>query len=276
MRILSVLLCLIATASVAQEDERPTLRIGTEGVYPPWNSTGDKGELQGFEIDLANDLCGRLNRRCAFVVRSLDAMMPALDDGEFDVIMTGMTITDKREELIDFSRCYAAEVAVFAVRSDNALAGTITPRGKIDLTVFSPEVKATLNALRQALAGTTIGVQVATRHGDFARQYLSDLVEIRYFDTLDSLTLDLDAGRIDAALSSKAYWWRMAKGDNPLDLTLIGPDMIGDVFGKGVGAGLRHGDRALLAELNDVIDAARADGTVARLAKHWFGYDLSC
>lgn len=276
MREFLATLCLVMAVKVSLGADWSTLKIGTEGRYPPWNATGDNGELEGFEIDLAKDLCRRMNATCEIVNQRWDGMLPALTTGKYDLVMAGMTITDEREQIIDFSACYAAEAAVFAVRPENALAQTITPARRIDLTSFSPEVKAAVNALRQALAGTAVGVQVATTHADFARRYLQDLVDIRYYDTLDNLTLDLDAGRIDAALSSRAYWKRLKEGENAMDLALIGPDMIGDVFGKGVGAGVRKEDSDLRAKLNAAIEAARADGTVARLTKQWFGYDLSC
>lgn len=276
MRFLFAMLCVLMAVKASLAEDWSTIRIGTEGLYPPWNATGDEGELEGFEIDLADDLCRRMNAECAFVSQRWDGMLPALTTGRYDLIMAGMEITEEREQIIDFSTCYAAEVAAFAVRPDNALADTITSAERIDITTFSPEVKAAVNTLRQALAGTTVGVQVATAHADFVRRYLRDLVDIRYYDTLDNLTLDLDAGRIDAALSSRDYWKRLDEGESAMDLALIGPDMIGDVFGRGVGVGVRKEDGELRARLNDAIEAALADGTVARLTKQWFGYDLSC
>ena len=276
MRAPLILLCLVMAATTGFGADRSMLKIGTEGFYPPWNVVGDDGELEGFEIDLANDICRRMAVTCDIVEQRWDGMLPALTGGKFDLVMAGMTITREREQIIDFSSCYAADVAAFAVRADHALAATITPSEKVDLTVFSPAAKAAVNALRQALAGTTVGVQVATAHADFVKRYLEDLVDITYYDTLENLALDLGAGRIDAALSSRAYWMRLTGGENGKDLTLIGPDMIGDVFGRGVGVGLRKDDADLRARVNDAIGAALADGTVAKLARQWFGYDLSC
>lgn len=276
MRALLILLCLVMAAKASTGADWSSIRIGTEGLYPPWNTTGDDGALEGFEIDLAQDLCRRMNARCEIVRQRWDGMLPALTTGKYDLIMAGMKVTEEREKIIDFSACYAADVASFAVKNDNALAGTISPSERIDLTDFSSTARVAINRLRQALAGTTLGVQVATTHADFAKRYLQDLVDIRYYDTLESMTRELGAGRIDAALSSRAYWHRLNKSDNGWGLTLIGPDMIGDVFGKGIGAGLRKEDGELRLQLNEAIEKALADGTVAKLAKQWFGYDLSC
>ncbi|MEM7042819.1 MAG: transporter substrate-binding domain-containing protein [Pseudomonadota bacterium] len=276
MRVPLIVLCLVMAAKTGLGADRSTIKIGTEGFYPPWNVVGDGGELEGFEIDLANDLCRRMKVTCDIIGQRWDGMLPALTSGKFDLVMAGMMITQEREQIIDFSACYAADVAAFAVRADHALAQTITPSAKVDLTTFSPEAKAAVTALRQALAGTAVGVQVATTHADFVKSYLGDLVDITYFDTLENLALDLNAQRIDAALSSRAYWMRLAESETGEDLAVIGPDMIGDVFGRGVGIGLRKDDPKLRAQVNNAIEDALADGTVARLARQWFGYDLSC
>ncbi len=276
MRASLILLCLMVAAKASIGADSASIRIGTEGLYPPWNTTSDDGGLEGFEIDLAKDLCGRMKVTCEIVRQRWDGMLPALTTGKYDLVMAGMKITKEREQIIDFSTCYAADIAVFAVREENALAATISPQEKISLSTFSRETKTAINTLRQALAGTSVGVQVATTHADFVRRYLQDLVDIRYYDTVETLTRELGAGRIDAALSSRAYWNRVDEGENDMNLTLIGPDMTGGVFGRGIGAALRKEDRALRSRLNSAINAALADGTVSRLAKRWFGYDLAC
>jgi octopine/nopaline transport system substrate-binding protein len=276
MRAFLACLCLCLFVMGSSAADGATIKIATEGLYPPWNATDDDGDLEGFEIDLAQDLCQRMQVTCELISQRWDGLLPALTAGDYDVVMAGMTITDERERLIDFSLCYATEVAVFAVRSDNALAATIVPQERIDLDDFNSEVKTSIKALRQALAGTAVGVQIATTHAAFVERYLSDLVEIEYHETLQSLTLDLDAGRIDSALSSRSDWKRWQDDENALEYALIGPDMAGGVFGKGVGAGLRQGDDDLREKFNQAIQAALDDGTISRLSKRWFGYDLSC
>lgn len=276
MRVAVLFLSILLAAKASVADDGATLKIGTEGLYPPWNATGDDGGLEGFEIDLAQDLCRRMEVTCELVKQRWDGMLPALTGGKFDIVMAGMAITEERQQFIEFSTCYAAEASVFATRADNALAGTLTPAERVDLSTFSPKAKSVINALRQALAGTTVGVQVASPHAAFVRRYLQDLVDIRYYDALENLTRDLDGGKIDAALSSRAYWQRLKQEDSGIDLALIGPDMMGDVFGEGVGAGIRKDDIRLRKKLNAAIEAALEDGTVSRLAKRWFGYDLSC
>src|ERR671921_493793 len=99
----------------AQEGKWSTVRIATEGAYVPWNFTGPGGKLEGFEIDLANDLCGRMKVKCEIVAQDWDGIIPALQAKKYDAIMAGMSITDKRLEVIDFSRAYANDPNGLAV-----------------------------------------------------------------------------------------------------------------------------------------------------------------
>lgn len=276
MPLLSVALVILMASSTSALADWSSIKIGTDGLYPPWNAKTDNGQFEGFEIDLAEDLCQRMGATCAIVGQRWDGILPALATGKFDVVMAGIEITSEREKLVDFSTCYAAEVAVFAAKSDNALAGTISPIARVNLTGILPPAQNAINSLRQALAGTIVGVQIATDHADFVKRYFDDLVEVRYFDTLENLARDLDAGQIDAALSSRGYWERTMVGEPSLDLALIGPDLMGDVFGRGIGAAFRKRDGDLRTQVNTAIEAARADGTIAELSKRWFGYDLSC
>ena len=102
-------LCLGLVAGSAAAKEWTTVRIATEGAYPPWNATDSSGQLVGFEIDLANDLCRRMGTECEIVAQDWEGIIPALQAGKYDVIMAGMSITDERKKVIQFSDSYAAD-----------------------------------------------------------------------------------------------------------------------------------------------------------------------
>ena len=70
-----------------------TIKIGTEGAYPPWNSKDASGNLIGFEVELANELCAIMKAECTIVEQDWDGMIPALLMRKFDAIMAGMSIT---------------------------------------------------------------------------------------------------------------------------------------------------------------------------------------
>ena len=112
----AVAICLAAGAATAKD--WTSVRIATEGAYPPWNSTDSSGKLIGFEIDLANDLCRRMQVECEIVAQDWEGIIPALTAGKYDAIMAGMSITDERKKVISFTDGYAAEPAYFAALID--------------------------------------------------------------------------------------------------------------------------------------------------------------
>ena len=80
-----------------------TVRMGTEGAYKPYNYINDDGELDGFEIHLGNELCKRASLTCEWVKNDWDSIIPNLVSGNYDTIIAGMSITDERDEVIDFT-----------------------------------------------------------------------------------------------------------------------------------------------------------------------------
>jgi octopine/nopaline transport system substrate-binding protein len=249
------------------------VRIATEGAYPPWNATDSSGQLVGFEIDLAKDLCRRMQVECEIAAQDWEGIIPALQAGKYDAIMAGMSITEERQKVIDFSDSYRSTPAKFAVLKDSDLTEAELRTDNIDLSTIDPEDEQTIEAVRTALDGMTVGVQTATIHQNFLEQYLGDAVEIRRYDTQENLDLDLQAGRIDAALADMGYWIPLMETDKGADFTLVGPGFSKGLFGEGVGVGLRKEDEDLREMFNQAIAAAKEDGTISRLGEQWFGFD---
>ena len=270
---LLAILVSLSLSTLAFAGDWSKIRIGTEGAYPPWNNMNAAGELEGAEIDLAIDLCKRMNAECEFVAQDWDGIIPALQNGKYDAIMAGMSITEERMEKIDFSIGYMTEPASLSALSNSAL-GTLNAPGKLNLDDMDAEAKGLLATLQSALSGASVGVQTATIHENFLNEYMPD-VTIKVYDTQQNMELDLAAGRIDAALCDKAAMETFADTPAGSGVTLIGPDLFGGSFGAGVGAGIRKSDSDLTAMFNKAIADATADGTVSRISMDWFGKDLS-
>ena len=276
-RILGIVaaLALGITAGAAAAKEWTTVKIATEGAYPPWNATDSSGQLVGFELDLAKDLCGRMGAECEVVAQDWEGIIPALQAGKYDVIMAGMSITDERKKVIQFSDSYAATPARFAVLKDSDLASYAGKLDRANLDEVDADEQAAIDAMKEAFDGKTVGVQVATTHANFLETYLADTVEIRKYDTQENLDLDLQSGRVDLALASMSYWQPLMNTDKGADFAVIGPGMTGGPFGSGVGVGIRQEDSDLVELFNQAIAAAKADGTITKLSEQWFGFDAS-
>ncbi len=258
------------------------IKIGTEGAYPPWNSKDASGNLIGFEVDLAKELCAIMKHECTIVEQDWDGMIPALLMRKFDAIMAGMSITDERLKTINFSQGYADEVASLAVMKGSDLTSLQTVKA-ISLSKKGGEVKKTLEQLTKALAGKTIGVQTGTIHQNFLESGDVGNVTVRKYKTQDEVNLDLASGRIDAALAAAvAFTDYAAKSGKPV--VLVGPTFSGGAFGNGVGVGIRKGDNSsavgkrdakILRDFNNAINTARKKGIISKLAIKHFGFDAS-
>ncbi len=271
-RLLALAAGLLVAGTAAAQDWS-TIRIATEGAYAPWNFTTSDGQLAGFEIDLMHDLCERMNAECELVAQAWDGIIPALQAGRYDAIMAGMSITDARKEVISFSRAYVNTPGRFVVTKDSPFADFTTEVEYIQMDEVDDAEQAAIDAVVETFRGNVIGVQTATTHENFLRQYLGADAEIRSYDTQENLDLDLQAGRIDAALASMGYWVPLLESDAGQDLTMVGPSFVGGVFGAGVGVGIRQADTALVEKFDQAITAALEDGTISALAEQWFGFD---
>ncbi|SUE42825.1 transporter substrate-binding domain-containing protein [Roseomonas gilardii] len=261
-----------ATPAAAQE---PTLRIATEGAYPPWNFTRPDGGLDGFEVELAQDLCRRMQARCDIVQQDFDGMIPALTSGKFDAIMAGMSITEQRQQAIAFSRPYVALGNGIVVEKGTDLARALGPVQRLSLDEDSEATKQGIARIQAALKGKAVGVQGSTTHAAFAERYLAKVADIRLYKTTEQHDLDLAAGRLDAIIAdSTALQETLGKPDFA-DYAIMGPGFTGGVLGTGIGVGLRKPDTALKTRFDEAIGSALADGTLKRLSEKWFKLDVT-
>ena len=164
----------LLTLGVAQAQEK-TLRIGTEGAYPPFNNLTSDGQLVGFDIDIAKALCDEMKVKCTFVAQDWDGIIPALQAGKFDAIVASMSITPERQQKVDFTHKYYNTPSALAVPKDSTLKGVT----KADL------------------AGKTIGVATTTTHFNYASKTYTDST-IKGYPSSPEEQADLANGRLDA------------------------------------------------------------------------------
>jgi len=262
-----------ALAILFSSAQAGSVKIGTEGAYPPWNAKDESGKLIGFEVELAKWLCIYMKADCTVVEQDWDGMIPGLIMRKYDAIMAGMSITDERMKTINFSQGYADEVAQLAVMKGSGLEGMDTPSG-INLSLGGSDVKSALKTLTGALAGKTICVQTATIHQNFLESGDVGSVKVRTYKTQDEVNLDLSAGRCDAALAAAVSFTDYAEKSGEA-VVLVGPTFSGGAFGNGVGVGIRKDDTDLLKRFNKAINTARKSGKISELAIKWFGFDAS-
>lgn len=242
----------LAAVLPAAAQEKMQLRIGTEGAYPPFNFYDSDNNLIGFDIDIANALCAEMNAECTFVAQDWDGIIPALRANKFDAIIASMSITPERDEVVDFSDKYYNTPPAIAVPKDSAIA----------------------EATPEALEGSTLGAQSSTTHANYAEKFFGGS-ELRRYGTPEEYKLDLQSGRIDAAIDDVVVlsdWINSPAGDCCKILGTLTLDPV--INGMGAGVAIREGETELRDKFNAAIDAIRANGTYDEIQKKYFAFDV--
>ncbi|MFE1598554.1 transporter substrate-binding domain-containing protein [Methylobacterium sp. ID0610] len=265
-----------ARPATAEDTVPAVVRIATEGAYAPYNFTKPDGSLDGYEIELAREVCKRVKLTCEFVVQDWDGVVPGLQAKKFDAIMSGMTITEARLKVVDFTRPYSSDFSGLAVDRNGPLAKLPLADQKLSLTADATQAQKAIDTLKPLLKGMTVGVQVSTIHAAFLDKYLKGTVEIREYKTTEQHDLDLAAGRIDAIFANDAVLRTTAeKPEFKGGIVLAGPRFRNGVLGQGVAMGLRKGEAALKARLDEGIGSVIADGTLKAISTKWFKADMT-
>ena len=266
-------ICIFGVTSIANSQ---TIRIGTEGAYPPWNNLNSAGELEGAEIDFGNEACERMGVTCEWVTQDWDGIIPALLQGKYDIIIAGMSITEERKEKVNFTNGYMTDGARFAVIKDSGLADlNIAGMSKVNLNNAGGKEQAAIGQLIAAMDGKTVCVQSSTIHQNFLEKHMSGAVDVKLYQAVDDHNLDLAAGRCDAVLADVGSIIDFMESDGGVDVAFTGPTFSGGVFGDGVGGAVRKEDNDILDMWNAVISEMSKDGTTAEITKRWFGRDIS-
>ena len=253
-----------------------SIRIGTEGAYPPWNNLNAAGELEGAEIDFGNEACKRMGAECEWVTQDWDGIIPALLNGKYDIIIAGMSITEERKQKVNFTNGYMNDGARFSVLKDSGLAdisvGGVT---KVNMNNAGGKENAAVGQMIAAFAGKTVCVQSSTTHANFATQYMSTGSTVRLYQTVDDHNIDLAAGRCDAVLTDVGSAIDFMATDQGSNAAFTGPTFSGGPWGDGVGGAIRKEDTDILEMWNKAIAEMSADGTTATITEKWFGRDIS-
>ncbi|MBF7728530.1 ABC transporter substrate-binding protein [Pseudomonas sp. N040] len=233
----------LGTSAVAAEK----LKIGTEGAYPPFNLIDASGKVVGFDIDIANALCAQMKADCEVVTSDWDGIIPALNAKKFDFIVASMSITDERKQAVDFTNPYYTNKLQF-----------IGPKA------------ADFKTDKASLKGKVIGAQRATIAGTWLEDNLSDVVEIKLYDTQENAYLDLSSGRVDGVLADKFVNWEWLKSDAGKGFEFKGEPVFDN---DQIGIAVRKGD-PLVAKLNAALKAIVDDGTYKKINDKYFPFSI--
>ncbi len=248
-----IALAMMSIAATARAGDWKEIRVGVEGAYPPFSSITESGQLVGFDIDIAVELCKAMGATCSLVPQDWDGIIPALLARKYDAIIASMSITEERKKKVAFSDKYYNTPAKFVRKKGSGI--EITKAG---------------------MAGKSVGVQRATTHDNFITGEFGDSVTIKRYGTQDEAYLDAVAGRLDLLLAdSVAIDDGFLSTEQGADFEFVGPGYSDPkYFGEGSGIAVRKGDADLVEKFNEAIQTIRDNGRYKAINDKYFDFDI--
>ena len=230
------------------------IRFGVDPSYPPFESKAPDGGLVGFDIDLGNALCAKLNAKCVWVENDFDGMIPALQARKIDAVLSDMSVTEKRLQQIDFTNKISSSPTRMVAKTGSDLLPTA-----------------------ESLRGKNIGVEQGTIQETYARTHFEpNGVKVVSYQNQDQVYADLKSGRLDASLQDEVQAnFGFLKTPVGQGFEFSGPE-INDtkILGSAAAIGLRKGDTDLKNALNKTLADMLKDGTYHSIAKKYFDFNI--
>ncbi|WP_043930437.1 amino acid ABC transporter substrate-binding protein [Bacillus sp. EB01] len=229
---------------LAKVKDEGKLVVGTEGTYAPFSFHNDKGELTGFDVEIAREVGKRLGVDVEFQETQWDAIFAGLDAKRFDMIANQVGIRPDRQEKYLFSDPYITSAAVLITRTDNK-----------DIQSF------------EDIKGKKSAQTLTSNYGQMAKDLGAEVVGIDSFNQAVEL---LNSKRVDATLNDKIAFLDFKK--NRPDAQVEVRDESEDASQSGLM--FRKGSETLVEEVNKALKEMIDDGTYDKISKEWFGENV--
>lgn len=218
--------------------------VGTEGTYPPFTFHDDKGELTGFDVEIAREVAKRIGVEVEFKETQWDAMFAGLDSKRFDMIANQVGIRPDREEKYDFSTPYISSAAVLITHKDNDKVKTF-----------------------EDIKGLKAAQSLTSNYADIAKEYGAELTGVEGFNQAVEL---INSKRVDVTINDKLSFldFKKQKPDAAIKVVATSDDA------SQSGLMFRKGSETLVEEVNKALDEMIKDGTYLEISKKWFGEDV--
>lgn len=254
--LLSVMLSALLLGACGKQSNDPqsqanrVYRVGTDAAYAPMEMVSADKQITGFDIDLLRAIAAKGGFEVEFINTPFESIFNSLTQNDRDVLISSITITDKRRQMVDFSEPY------------------FEARQMIVTTQESQHINKA-----QDLIPLKIGVQSATT-GDFMAQKLlgGSNPAIRRFESMPMALAELASGGVDAVIGDETvvrhFLHNNQVGDARKALRLVSDDGFEKEY---YGIAVRKGEQELLDKINRGLAAVKADGTYDKLKVKYFG-----
>lgn len=229
------------------------LRIATEGTYPPFSFTNEQGQLAGFDVDIARELCRRLEKECEVIAVPWNDLLPGLAGGRYEVIVASMAKTPEREQMADFTNSYYRTRSVFIGRPQNQLS-RVTP---------------------ETARGKVLATQEGTVYADYLRQHYQGAATLKFSDTIPDAFTALTSGAAELVLADNLSAFEFLRSDAGQGFNIIGEPLTVDEVRGGVAyLQVRKGNSRLRDDLNAALRSLWLDGAYHKINARYFPFDI--
>lgn len=236
-----------AVAPVAAPTPAPVVKVynvGTDAAYAPFELMSDKGEIEGFTVDMLKLVASKGGFEVKFINTPWEGIFNSLAQGDRDMLASSITITEERKQTMDFSDSYFDAVQLIAVS------------GKSKVTKF------------EDLKKLKVGVQNGTTGDEVVSTALGKTnPNIKRFDSTPLALKELEAGGVDAVVADNGVVIHYVKNNSAGFKTVADPSFAKEQYGFAV----KKGNAELLAKINEGLAAARKDGSYDKLHAQYFG-----
>ena len=229
--------------------EKGVLVLGLDDNFPPMGFRDGKGEIIGFDIDVAREVCSRLGIELKLQPIDWSAKEQELNSGNIDCIWNGFTITEERKENVLFTEPYMKSRQIIIVLANSPY-----------------------NQLSD-LEGKKLGLQAESSADDAlnaSEDFKSKLKEVVYFDDNYMAFMDLVKGGVDAVLMDEpaAKYYMQLINNN---IRIFDKELAIEQYG----IGFRKSDKALMQKVQETLKEMAKDGKLAEISNKWFGEDIT-
>ncbi|MCX7780886.1 MAG: basic amino acid ABC transporter substrate-binding protein [Negativicutes bacterium] len=244
--VLLVAVLALGLAGCAQQPSASTakvLKVGAETTFPPFEFQDEKTkEYTGFDIDLMKAIAKQMGYEMQIQSMGFDALIPALEAGQIDVIASAMTITEERAKKVTFSKPYYKSGLSIVVKSDNNTIKTF-----------------------KDLEGKRIAVQIGTTGADEAKK-IKD-AKVREYNSTSEAFLELKAGGVDAVVNDlPVNQYYLAQG-GAKDAKAVGEILNAEEYGIAIA----KKNKDLADKVNNALEEIKKNGEYDKIHEKWFG-----
>lgn len=241
--------CAAKPVSSSTSAAATVLKVGVDASYPPMEYTDNKGNIVGFDIDVANAIGKKMGVKVQFLNTAWDGIFQGLKANKYDCIISSVSIKPDREKSFLFTKPYINNAQMIIVKPG-------------DNSINKPE----------DLANKKVGVQVDTTANDSATKLNDKGVKftLRTYPQVIQPFLDLKAGNVQAVVVDEVVGNYYIKQDSSSYKAAAAK-----LTNEPIGICMKQGDTALQSKLQTALDALFADGTMKDLSVKWFGTDLT-